>query len=101
MSGMRQRYECGIGMSTAAQILLGHCADPAGGAPDRAERLSLLAQQAAQHLRAPVCCRFVEQSHPGMGSGFELKTQYPSTTLTDPKQTLQDAQLENALIIQS
>eukprot|EP00891_Asterochloris_glomerata_P008730 jgi/Astpho2/8730/Aster-x1540 len=45
--------------------------------------------------------KFVEQSHPGMGSGFELKTQYPSTTLTDPKQTLQDAQLENALVIQS
>lgn len=80
-----------------------HCGPaPAGGAPDRAERLlSVLAQQAAQHLRAPVCCRFVEQSHPGMGSGFELKTQYPSTTLTDPKQTLQDAQLENALVIQS
>ena len=36
-----------------------------------------------------------------MGSGFELKTQYPSKTLTDQKQTLQDAQLENALIIQS
>ena len=46
-------------------------------------------------------CRFVQSSHPGVGSSFELKTQYPAHTLTNDGQTVKDAQLGNALIIQS
>ena len=89
MGRMRQLYKCGTGVSTAAQQHLHPLVAPDTAASSSAPDMAL------------VCCRFVEQSHPGMGSGFELKTQYPSKTLTDQKQTLQDAQLENALIIQS